>query len=131
MKQKDLETKYIREVFILNSHDVSKELTDIKDWDKETFVVFCLNTKNRIISREIVSVGILNQLILHPREIFRTAIIRNAKSIVVAHNHPSGDLEPSKEDIETTKELKKCGEILGIPLLDHVIVTRERYESIM
>ncbi len=113
---------YPEPVQLTSPETVCKEMADLKDSLKEVFVVFHLNTANLIISREIVSIGILNACIIHPREIFRTAIMRNANSIVVAHNHPSGELEPSTEDVKITMQLKKAGDIIGIKLLDHIIV---------
>ena len=129
MKQKRLETKYVRDVEVSCSLDVFRELRDIKDWTKEVFLVFCLNTTQRIISREIVSIGILDRTLVHPREIFRMAILRNAASIIIAHNHPSGRVEPSEADRVVTKTIKEAGDILGIKLLDHVIVGEDAYYS--
>jgi len=91
------------------------------DKDRECFVVFLLNNKNHIIAEELVTVGILNASLVHPREVFKSAITASAASIIIAHNHPSGDTGPSAEDRVVTKRLKEAGAILGIPLLDHVI----------
>lgn len=91
-------------------------------WDKEVLVVFCLDPTNRIISREIVSVGIADASLVHPREVFRKAILSNAISIAISHNHPSGSPYPSDADIKVTNKLKESGILLGIKLLDHVIV---------
>lgn len=129
MNQKDLEEKYVKEIVVRESSTVYQEMRDIKSWEKEVFVVFCLNTKNKIISREIVSIGTLNSSVIHPREVFRTAISRNANSVIVAHNHPSGSIEPSKEDKEITERLREAGDIMGIKVLDHVIVAKEGYYS--
>ena len=129
MEQAELEERYLHEVEITNSRTVSHEMRDIKNWKKEVFVAFYLDTGNKIISREIISIGTLDMSIVHPREVFRTAIVRNAKSIIVAHNHPSGTNEPSEEDIEVTKQLKEAGDVLHIRLLDHVIVTRDSHYS--
>ena len=129
MEQRELEERYLREVSVENSKAVYHEMRDIKNWDKEVIVAFYLDTRNKIISREIVSIGTLNTIVVHPREIFRTAIIRNACSIILAHNHPSGIVKPSNEDIEVTRKLKEAGVILGIELLDHLIVSREDYYS--
>ena len=125
----ELEERYLREIEITASKTVYRELRDIKNWEKEVFVAFYLDTRNKIISREIVSIGILNASIIHPREVFRTAIIRNANSVIIAHNHPSGSLEPSDEDVEITQQLKEAGKIIGIKLLDHLIVTKDGYYS--
>ncbi|QAT60969.1 DNA repair protein RadC [Acidilutibacter cellobiosedens] len=93
-----------------------------KIYDKEAFVVAFLNTKNRIIDHEVVSVGTINSSIVHPREVFRNAIINKANSVILCHNHPSGDINPSAEDITITRRLKETGEILGISVLDHLII---------
>lgn len=101
----------------------------IQNLEKEVFVVIYLDTKNKIISDEIVSVGILNASIVHPREVFQNAIRNNCNSIILSHNHPSGDIEPSNEDEEVTKNLVDCGKLLGITILDHIIVGHENYFS--
>lgn len=93
--------------------------------DRETFVVLYLNTKNRVIKKEIVSYGSLNATIVHPREVYKEAILNSAAHVVVAHNHPSGDPTPSNEDLEITEKLYKAGEVIGISLLDHVIIGEE------
>ena len=89
-----------------------------------------LDAKNRLISRETVSVGHLTAALVHPREVFKAAILANAAAIALVHNHPSGDPEPSREDVEITRRLVKAGELLGIPVLDHVVVTRRGHVSI-
>lgn len=90
---------------------------------KENLAVVYLNTKNEVIYWEIVSVGILNMTLVHPREVFRTAVQKSAQSVIVLHNHPSGDTEPSQVDIDITERLRKSGEMIGIKLLDHVIIS--------
>ena len=129
MELHELEEKYEKKVIIKDPDTVFREMSDIKKWNKEVFVGFYLDSQSKVISREIISIGILNSVIVHPREIFRTAIIRNANAIIVAHNHPSGNLEPSSEDIEITKKLRQSGDIIGIKLFDHVIVSNEGYYS--
>jgi len=94
----------------------------IGDYDREALVVLTLDTKNKINSITVASLGSLNSSIVHPREIFKTAILSNASSIIIGHNHPSGDCTPSKEDIKITKRLRECGDILGIELIDHIII---------
>jgi len=94
----------------------------IGDYDREALVVLTLDTKNKINSITVASLGSVNSSIVHPREIFKTAILSNASSIIISHNHPSGNCSPSKEDISITSRLKECGRILGIELLDHIIV---------
>jgi DNA repair protein RadC len=93
------------------------------------FVVFWLNSKNRVMGFEVVSEGTLNSSLVHPREVFRSAIVATCASIVVMHNHPSGNTEPSKEDIEVTQQLVESGKIIGIPLLDHVIHAGDTFTS--
>ena len=97
----------------------------IKGLPKEQFTAVYLDSKNRLLGEERVSEGILDSAHAHPREIFQGAITAGAKSLIVAHNHPSGDPTPSKEDKEITKRLQSAGRILGIELLDHVIVGSE------
>lgn len=104
--------------------------TLLENSDREKLVVCCLNTKNEPTNLSIVSVGSLNSSVVHPREVFKTAVMSNAASIIVAHNHPSGDTTPSKEDINITERLKKSGEIIGVPLLDHLIVGNNTYLSL-
>lgn len=95
----------------------------------ERFVTFWLSSKNTVIGFEVVTEGTLNSSIVHPREVFHGAITVRAAGIVVAHNHLSGNPEPSNEDIEITHQLKEAGRILGIPLHDHLIITQEGYTS--
>ena len=99
---------------------------------KEVFKVFLLDSNNAVISSEIVSIGVLNLAIVHPREIFKLAIIQSANSIILVHNHPSGNVEPSKEDLEITQRLREAGDLLGIKILDHVIISGklDKYTSI-
>lgn len=103
--------------------DVWEQMGDIRASKKEHFVIFYLDTRNQEIKRDIVSIGTLNYNLVHPREVFEPAVRNLAASVVVAHNHPSGCLEPSNEDRSLTKRLCQAGKILGIELLDHVIVT--------
>lgn len=97
--------------------------------DKEQFMVILLNSKNRIIKDEIVSVGTLNASIIHPREIFKSAIKESAHAIIVAHNHPSGDPAPSEEDVIVTNLLVDSGNLLNIKVLDHIILGKKSYYS--
>jgi DNA repair protein RadC len=90
--------------------------------DREMFIVLAVNTRNKIVGIHTVSVGSLDTSIVHPREVFKFAILANASSIIVAHNHPSGDTTPSSDDIELTKRLKQASEILAIDLLDHIVL---------
>lgn len=129
MEQAEMEEIYKTEIKITNSSLVYKEMSDITNWDKEVFVTFCLDTRNKVISREIVSIGTLNSSVVHPRDVFRTAIARNSKAVIIAHNHPAGHCEPSEEDIDLTVKLAEAGRIIGIKLLDHIICTRNGYYS--
>lgn len=114
---------------ILSPREVWEELKDIRNGKKEHFVVFFLDTQNQVVKREVVSVGTLNASLIHPREVFEPAIKHLASHVVVAHNHPSGSLEPSEEDMRVTQRLSQAGHLLGIELLDHVIVTEKSYSS--
>lgn len=113
----------------LKPRDIWEELRDIREQKKEHFVVFFLDTRNQEIKRDIVSIGTLNYNLVHPREVFEPAVKNLAASVIVAHNHPSGCLEPSDEDLSLTKRLAQAGKLLGIEVLDHVIVTREGFMS--
>jgi DNA repair protein RadC len=95
---------------------------DKLDRDKEHFWVIGLNTRNSIKFVELVSLGTLNASLIHPREVFRYSVMHGVCSIIIGHNHPSGNPEPSETDIETTKRLVNAGKILGIEILDHVII---------
>jgi DNA repair protein RadC len=90
--------------------------------DREGFAVLMLNARHEVTDASLVSVGSLNASIVHPREVFKAAILANAASIIVAHNHPSGDPDPSTEDLSITERLAKVGELVGITVLDHVII---------
>jgi DNA repair protein RadC len=94
----------------------------IGDDDREVFLVMCLNTKNEVTGVHRCHIGSLNSSIVHPREVFKSALMNNSNSIIVAHQHPSAHLTPSSEDIQVTERLVKAGEILGIQVLDSVIV---------
>ena len=117
--------------FKINSpEDVYRRLYPaMRESKKETFVELCLDTKNQVIREDTVSVGSLNANIVHPREVFRTALIESAAHIIVAHNHPSGDPAPSNEDVDITKKLVETGKIMGIDVLDHVIIGDGRHYS--
>ncbi|HDF5523518.1 TPA: DNA repair protein RadC [Staphylococcus aureus] len=103
----------------------------MKDLTQEHFVILLLNSKNVVIKETCVFKGTLNSSIVHPREIFSIAVRENANAIIAVHNHPSGDVTPSQEDIITTMRLKECGLILGIDLLDHIIIGDNRFTSLV
>lgn len=113
----------------LTPKDIWQELKDIRDNKKEHFVIFFLDARNQEIKREIISVGSLNANLVHPREVFEPAIRHTAAQIIVAHNHPSDDAEPSEEDKTITQRLLESGKILGIDIIDHIIVTKNNYFS--
>jgi len=104
-------------------------LPEIAGLQKEEFRVLVLNNKNMLLKKIIVSIGTITESIVHPREVFRDAIREAGSGIIVAHNHPSGNTTPSKQDIDTTLRLIEVGKILGIPLLDHIIMTNLSYYS--
>jgi DNA repair protein RadC len=101
----------------------------LRDEVKERFVVICLNSANKIIGFETISIGNLNSSVVHPREIFKTALEQNSASIILLHNHPSGNTEPSNEDIAITKKLVESGKIMDIPVFDHIIIAGDKYTS--
>jgi len=109
--------------------DVMPYLGAIRNADQEHFVAITLNGAGNIITSRVITIGLLNHSLVHPRETFRGAILDNASSIIVAHNHPSGSLEPSPQDIAITTQLKEAGNILGIQVLDHIIVTKDHFTS--
>ena len=120
---------------ILKPEDIYRILTnclkseDKVDRDKEHFWVFHLDSRNKIMMIELVSLGILNSSIVHPREVFTRAVGDRSAQVIVAHNHPSGDPTPSEDDITVTKRLVKAGDILGIGLLDHLVITEKGFTS--
>ncbi|MBS1718525.1 MAG: DNA repair protein RadC [Armatimonadetes bacterium] len=115
---------------ITDAGDVYALFDHLRHEKKEHFCVLLLDAKNQVIRKSTVHIGTLNMSIVGPREVFREAIREGASSIIVVHNHPSGDPTPSPEDIEVTKKLKQVGEMLDIPLLDHVVVGERTYVSL-
>ncbi|HWQ80656.1 MAG TPA: DNA repair protein RadC [Ignavibacteria bacterium] len=103
---------------------------EISDYSKEHFLVLNLDVRNRIIDIDVISKGTLTSSLVHPRETFESAIRKHAASIMVAHNHPSGDANPSEDDIKISKRLSESGRILGIELIDHIIITKYSYCSL-
>jgi len=108
---------------------VSIFINEMSFFDKEHFVVVFLNTKNEVISYETISIGNLNSSIVHPREVFNRAIKKSAASLILIHNHPSGNVNPSKEDIQITNRLVEASKIIGIDILDHIIIGGGKYYS--
>lgn len=116
-------------VDVMTPKDIWNSLHDIRSHTKEHFVVFLLNSRNQVIKQEVVSIGIVDSSIIHPREVFEPAIKHVASSIVLAHNHPSGNVNPSDADFVATKQLVAAGKMLGISVADHVIVAKNSYFS--
>ena len=115
---------------VKDSNDISQLLQEyMKYIDREHFVAVFLNGKQRVQSIHEVSVGTLTASMVHPREVFKAAILANAGSIIIAHNHPSGVVMPSEEDIMVTERLKEVGKIIGIDVIDHLIIGRDSYYS--
>lgn len=114
---------------IRNVQDAYEQLKYLEGKKQECFVVLTLDGANRLIDNAVIFQGTLDQSLVHPREIFAKALEDRAASIVLAHNHPSGDLEPSAEDERVTEKLKKAGELMGIAVLDHLIVSKRGYCS--
>ncbi len=102
----------------------------VRELKKERLTTLHLDTKNNVIREEVVSIGTLNSNIVHPREVFKSALIESAASVILTHNHPSGDPSPSREDIAVTRKLVDGGKLLGIEVLDHVIIGDGRYVSL-
>ena len=127
LEVREIEYTYDKRPKISSMDDVVKTVKPmISDLNKEFFMALYLNTKNGVLKQEIISIGSLNANVVHPREIFKTACMISAAYIIVAHNHPSGDPTPSREDIEITKKLYEAGKMMGIELLDHVIIGYDR-----
>ena len=109
--------------------DLLPALQYIADRPQESFITVSLNGAHEVITRRIVSTGLVNRTLVHPREVFADSITDRAAAVIVAHNHPSGEVAPSGEDREITKRLCEAGRILGIPVLDHIIFSKNKYYS--
>jgi DNA repair protein RadC len=122
------ETMPVKECRIKTANDayelVKNELSTL---DREAFLVISLSTKNKVLGLNMISIGSLNANLVHPREVFKSAILLNASSIILLHNHPSGETEPSKDDIEITQRLVDAGKLLGINVVDHIVVGNTFY----
>jgi DNA repair protein RadC len=115
---------------IQTAEDVYHYFVDtLSEQKKEYFYALCLDTKNRIIQETLVSVGILDASLIHPREVFNPAIRASAHAVILVHNHPSGECEPSLNDKEVTKLLSEAGRIVGIDVLDHIVIAKDGYSS--
>ena len=122
--------KWLSNKKITSPQDIAEIFIPIlRDDNKEKFIVVCLNSANKIIKHETISIGNLNSSVVHPREIFKVAIDNSSASIILIHNHPSGNPEPSNEDIRITKKIVEIGKIMEIPVFDHLIIAGETYTS--
>ncbi len=116
---------------IESAEDVFRYFVDqLKDKKKEHLYALLLDSKNRIITEELISIGTLNSSLVHPREVFKEAIKNSAYAIILVHNHPSGDCEPSEEDIEASKRIKDAGKLMDIKVLDHIIIGKDSWHSV-
>jgi len=109
--------------------DAVAQLTELRQNKREHFVALYLNARSQLVHKETISMGTLNANLVHPREVFEPALRYSAASIMIAHNHPSGDSKPSEDDLEITKRLAEAGKMMGVEVLDHVIVTKNNYFS--
>ena len=120
-----------RPVQVRNAKQAYQYLKEMGTYQKEQLRGLYVNSRYQVIHDEVISVGSLTSNIVHPREVFQPAIERGAVAIIIAHNHPSGRLEPTEADLQVTEQLIAAGEVLGIELLDHLIITATKYTSIM
>ena len=128
-RRQELEPE-LKDYDIKNPQSVVKAIrSSIKDKAKEHFKLILLDSRNKIIGISTISIGTLNANLVHPREIFKEAIIHNSASVVLAHNHPSGDPEPSEEDMKITERLVESGKILGIEVIDHIVIGKTNFAS--
>lgn len=124
------QTKWYSSKKITSPQDVAEMFIPIlRDEVKEIFLVVCLSSSNKIIRYERISIGNLNSSVVHPREIFKVAIENNSASIILIHNHPSENPEPSNEDIAVTKKIVEAGKMMDIPVFDHIIIAGSQYTS--
>jgi DNA repair protein RadC len=127
----ELEKQRVKKNAITSPGEIVEYIkTEIEDFTKENFFVVSFDVRNRILGIDKISKGTLSASLVHPRETFESAIRRHAAQIIVAHNHPSGDSDPSEDDIRITKRLFEAGKIMGIELLDHIVITKDRYCSL-
>ena len=115
---------------ITSASDVYSLLHQYSTADKEHFLLVTLDGSSQVIQQRVIHIGTLNQSLVHPREIFRPAILDNSAGVIIAHNHPSGTLEASRADIQVTNRLKEVAKLVGIELLDHIIISKEGYYSL-
>jgi DNA repair protein RadC len=130
---KEKEVLYVTDNLITSPegvYDLVEKVYELSSEAVEKFGIITLNTKNKVVGMHIISVGTLNSTPVHPREVFKTALCNNAASIICFHNHPSGQCDPSPEDIGVTQQLSKAGQLLGIKVLDHIIIGEGSYISL-
>lgn len=131
-RRADSQKKWFSNKKITSPSDVAEVFIPLlRDEVKEKFIVVCLNTANKIIKHELISVGNLNSSVVHPREVFKVAIENNSANIILLHNHPSGNPEPSSEDISLTKKLIEAGKLMEIQVFDHIIIAGNNYCSLV
>jgi DNA repair protein RadC len=118
------------DVYINSPEDVVEEVKEIRESKKEHFVALYLNARRKLIHKEIISIGTLDASLVHPREVFEPAVRLLAAQVIIVHNHPSGDLTHSSEDIRVTDRLQRSGEVLGVDLLEHIVVTSDSFKTI-
>ncbi len=131
----------LNELYALEANDPVKKITSPADilssvWkyteeNQEHFIIADLNGAHEVIEIRMISKGLVNRTLVHPREAYRGAIVNNATAVILIHNHPSGNTEPSIEDIEITTRIKNAGKIVGIEVLDHIIIARKGYYSFL
>ena len=109
--------------------DVAKELVEFNDSETEQFIIMVLDARNKLKIAEVVTSGLSDASLVHPREVFKTAVRASGNAVILAHNHPSGNTSPSPEDIRITKQMVEAGKILDIKVLDHVIIAKGKYLS--
>ena len=114
---------------VTSASDVYSLLHEYSLKEKEHFLLVTMDGASKVIEKRVIHIGTLNQSLVHPREVFRPAILDNAAGVIISHNHPSGTLEASRADIQITQRLKEVAKLVGIELLDHVILSKEGYYS--
>ena len=128
----DFKSKWYHDKKITSPDDIGELFVPLlRDELQEKFYVICLSSANKIIRHELLFVGTLNSSLVHPREIFKTALNNNSANIILLHNHPSGNLEPSDEDIKMTRKIIEAGKLLDINVFDHIIVAGDNFTSLM
>lgn len=109
--------------------EIMNDVFNIEELPEEHTFLLCLNTKNHITNISEVSHGTINASLVRPADVFKRALVANANAIILVHNHPSGDISPSQDDVAVTNRLRDCGDMLGVPVLDHIIIGHDRYYS--